>query len=131
MMKKICTPFSNNGYIDNIDQWVRTSATKDAPSNMIELIVTCVKNFPLLLLFIDPIEAGFAQNADPIVVVFIVTPVARVPALAVMAISPERISIGHVKDSAKRDWGVDNAQWKRIARTVMYHLKQQKVVPRM
>ena len=96
-MKEVSEQFCNSVHLDHVDQWVRRAAAEDAPFNVVKLIVTRMIGAPRILICFNPVEAVDTPSANPIHVIFIVAIVAVSPAPAVLALSPERVSVGHVK----------------------------------
>ena len=94
-MKEVSEQFCDSAHVDDVNQRVPRSAAEDAPSNVMKLIVTCMKGVPQLVICFNPIEAVVAPNANPKKVIFIVATVAVVPALAEMALSPKSVPVGH------------------------------------
>ena len=108
-MKEISEQFSNNRVrLDDVDQCVRQAAAEDAPFNVVKLIVTRMIGVPRIIIITNPVEAVKAPSANPIVESFIVTTVAVVPAPAVLALSPERVPVGHVEEGGTGRRQVDS-----------------------
>ena len=108
VMKEVSEQFSNSVHLDHVDQWVRRGAAEDAPLNVAKLIVTHMIGVPRILICFNPVEAVVAPNANPIDVIFMVSTVAEVPAPAELALSPERVPVGHVEEGATGRRHVDS-----------------------
>ena len=109
-MKEVSEQFCNSVHLDHVDQWVRRAAAEDAPFNVVKLIVTRMIGVPRILICFNPVEAVVAPNANPIDVIFIPATVAVVPAPAELALSPERVPVGHVEVVPQRRHVDSNAR---------------------
>ena len=107
-MKEVSEQFCNSVHLDHVDQWVRRAAAEDAPFNVVKLIVTRMIGVPRILICFNPVEAVVAPSANPIDVIFIPATVAVVPAPAELALSPERVPVGHVEEGATEFRHVDS-----------------------
>ena len=108
VMKEVSEHFSKSVHLDHVDQWVRRAAAEDAPFNVVKLIVTHMRGVPHIPMCFNPVEAVVAPSANPKDVIFMVSTVAVAPAPAELALSPERVPVGHVEEGATGRMHVDS-----------------------
>ena len=54
VMKEVSEQFCDSAHVDDVNQRVPRSAAEDAPSNVMKLIVTCMKGVPQLVICFNP-----------------------------------------------------------------------------
>ena len=102
VMKEVSEQLSSSVHMDHVDQWVRRAAANDAPFNVAKLIITRMICVPRIIICLNLVEAVVAPSANSIDVIFMASTVAVVPAPAELALSQERVPVGHVEEGGNR-----------------------------